>query len=376
MTNSKKIRPDFFLNRRGFIEKSSLGLGALTLGLSTSCLADDRRKSENQDKKLGMALVGLGYYGKILADALQETQNCYLAGLVTGTPSKEKEWQEKYNVKPANTYNYQNFDDIAKNDDIDIVYVVLPNSMHKEFTIRAARAGKHVICEKPMGLNAGECEEMIAACEKAGVKLSIGYRMHFEPTTQEIMRIGKEKVYGDIKFVGASAGYTNNSTDHWKLKKNMGGGCMMDMGVYPLQAARYATGEEPVSVTAQTFANRPKIFNEVDETTTFQLEFPSGAMANLHTSFYTSINYLHVSASNGWYRLDPFSSYRGIKGVSKNGPLDYPVINQQAAQMDEVAACVNQNKPMRVPGEEGLKDMIVVDAVYKSLSTGKKITLG
>ena len=375
MINSKKNIADRYLDRRKFIEKSSLGLGAITLGLSPSCLADERKKSASQDKKLGMALVGLGYYGRILADALQETQNCYLAGLVTGTPAKEKEWQQKYKVKPENTYNYQNFDEIAKNDDIDIIYVVLPNSMHKEFTIRAAQAGKHVICEKPMALNAQECREMIAACEKAGVKLSIGYRMHFEPTTQEIMRIGKEQVYGNIKFVGASAGYTHNNGNHWKCKKNMGGGCMMDMGVYPLQAARYATGEEPISVTAQTFVNRPEMFSEVDETTTFQLEFPSGAMANLHTSFYTSINYLHVSAIKGWYRLDPFSSYRGIKGESKNGPLNYPVINQQAAQMDEVAECISQNKPMRVPGEEGLKDMIVVDAVYQSLATGRKVAL-
>lgn len=375
MTNSKIITPDRNLDRRKFIEKTSLGLGAITLGLSPSCLGDERKKHVNQNKKLGIALVGLGYYGRILGEALQETRNCYLSGIVTGTPAKEKEWQEKYNVKPGNTYNYQNFDDIAKNDEIDIIYVVLPNSMHKEFTIRAAQAGKHVICEKPMALNAQECREMIAACEKAGVKLSIGYRMHFEPTTQEIIRIGKEQVYGTIKFVGASAGYTHNNADHWKCKKNMGGGVMMDMGVYPLQAARYATGEEPVSVTAQTFVNRPEMFNEVDETTTFQLEFPSGAVANLHTSFYTSINYLHVAASEGWYSLNPFSSYRGIKGDSKNGPLNFPVINQQAAQMDEVAECIRQDKPMRVPGEEGLRDMIVVDAIYQSLASGKKIQL-
>lgn len=375
MTSLKNTTIKSYLDRRKFIEKSSLGLGAITLGLSTSSLADGRPKNANQNKKLGIALVGLGRYARILADALQETTNCYLSGIVTGTPAKEKEWQKKYNVKPENTYNYQNYDSIAKNDDIDIIYVVLPNSMHKEYTIRAARAGKHVICEKPMALNAQECREMIEACEKAGVKLSIGYRMQFEPTTQEIIRIGREKVYGDLKYVGASAGYTHGNGNHWKCMKEMGGGAMMDMGVYPLQGARYATGEEPVSVTAQTFVNRPDMFHEVDETTTFQLEFPSGVAANLHTSFYSSINYLHVVGAKGWYRLDPFSSYRGIKGDSTNGPLDYPVINQQAAQMDEVAECVRDNKPMRVPGEEGLKDMIVVDAVYKSLATGKKVSL-
>jgi len=322
-------------------------------------------------EKMGIALVGLGYYsGQVLAPALQETENCYLAGVVTGTPEKEKVWAEKYDIEDQNIYNYENYDSIADNDDIDIIYVVLPNAMHAEYVIRAAKAGKHVICEKPMASSAEECEAMIEACEDNQRKLSIGYRMQFEPHTQEIMRLGQEKVFGPVKMVNAGAGYRESRADHWKLDKEMGGGAMMDMGVYALQAARYVTGEEPVAVTAQSFTTRPEIFTEVDETTMFQLEFPSGALANLHTSFGMSMNYLNVTADKGWFKLDPFSAYRGIAGESKEGPINFPQVNQQAVQMDEQAMSVMDDKPMRVPGEEGLRDMRVVEAIYKAIDSG------
>ncbi len=363
-------------SRRSFIKKTSLGVGAATLGLATSAYSKSLFIPKAPKETMGIALVGLGYYStQILAPALQETKNVKLTGIVTGTPEKEKIWQDKYGIKPENTYNYENFEEIANNDEIDIIYVVLPNSMHHEYTIRAAKAGKHVICEKPMALNAKECKEMIAACNENNVRLSIGYRMQFEPTTQEIMRIGQEKVYGDVRFICAGAGYTESREGHWKTQKHMGGGAMMDMGVYSLQAARYTTGQEPLSVTAQTFTRRPEIFKDVDETTTFQLEFPGGTVANLHTSFSNSMNYLETSCANGWFRLRPFSAYRGIKGETKDGPLDYPVINQQATQMDEQAESIMNNKPMRVPGEEGLKDMRVVEAIYQSIASGEKVML-
>lgn len=364
-------------SRRNFIQ--NLAASGAALAMAPYALAE---KSINilvprQKERLGIALVGLGYYSTdLLAPALQETKNCYLAGIVTGTPEKEKVWQEKYRIKPANTYNYENYDEIANNDDIDIIYVVLPNAMHAEYVIRAAKAGKHVICEKPMALNVKECESMIKACKDNDRMLSIGYRMQFEPHTQEVIRFGKEKVFGPIMMVNAGAGYKEGRKDHWKVKKAMGGGAMMDMGVYSLQAARYVTGEEPMSVSAQTFTTRPDMFKEVDETTTFQLEFPSGAVANLHTSFGMSMNYLNATADNGWFKLEPFSAYRGIQGESKNGPIEFPQINQQATQMDEVAHCIMNNQPMRVPGEEGLKDIKVVEGIYASIKQGgKKIKL-
>ncbi len=325
-------------------------------------------------KKAGLALIGLGNYSsRILAPALQETKNVYLAGIVTGTMDNEKKWMEEYNIPRKNVYNYDNFDEIASNRDIDIIYVVLPNSMHKEFTIRASNAGKHVFCEKPMALNAEECREMIKACRDNGVALSIGYRMQFEPYTREVMRLGQDKVFGNVLHITCGAAFRDTRFDHWRWEKDMGGGAMMDMGVYPLQAARYVTGEEPVRVTAQTFVTRPGKFEGVDEATTFQLEFPGGTVASLDTGFHANFNHLYAFAEKGWFELRPFSAYSGIAGRTSEGELDFPAINQQAAQMDEEAANIMAGRPVRVPGEEGLRDMIVVDAVFESIRTGKPV---
>src|SRR5690349_9596312 len=172
------------LSRREAIKP--LGLGGASLLFSPNSLLSATAK---QKDKLGVALVGLGYYSTdLLAPALQQTKNCYLAGIVTGTPSKAEEWKKKYNIPEKNIYNYQNFDSIANNPDIDVVYVVLPPSMHKEYVVRAANAGKHVWCEKPMAITAQECEEMINACKKNNRSLAIGYRLQHEPNTQEWRR--------------------------------------------------------------------------------------------------------------------------------------------------------------------------------------------
>jgi glucose-fructose oxidoreductase len=364
---------DLSKSRRNFIKLSAIGItGAL---LAPSIAAFPNILSGRQ-KKLGIALVGLGWYSTdILAPALLQTKTAYLAGIVTGTPEKEKIWADKYNIPKKNIYNYENFDQIASNPDIDIVYVVLPNSMHKEFTIRAARAGKHVICEKPMAMNADECREMIAECQKNNVGLSIGYRMQYEPHTQEIMRLGQGKKFGNLLHISCGAGYRHTNYNSWKIAKKMGGGAMYDMGVYPLQAARYVTGEEPVNVTAQTFTTRPREFHEVDEATTFQLEFPGGTIASLETGFHASFNFLHAFAEKGWFQLQPFSAFSGIKGRTSAGEISFPTINQQAQQMDEDAISFSKGGRPRVPGEEGLKDMLVVDAVYEAIKTGKKIEI-
>jgi glucose-fructose oxidoreductase len=368
--NDTTVKP----GRREFLRVSALGAaGILTLpGFYAS-----RGVLTGKQKKAGIALVGLGYYSTdILAPALQETNMAYLAGIVTGTMDNEKLWADKYKIPKKNIFNYENFDDIAYNRDIDVIYIVLPNSMHKEFTIRAARAGKHVICEKPMALNASECREMIEACRENNVGLSIGYRMQYEPYTQEIMRLGQNKVFGNVLHITCGAAWRNTNFNHWKWEKEMGGGAMMDMGVYPLQAARYVTGEEPAKVTAQTFVTRPGRFEGVDEVTAFQLEFPGGTIASLDTGFHANFNHLYAFAEKGWFELRPFSAYSGIKGRTSQGELSFPSVNQQAVQMDEDVENFMAGRPVRVPGEEGLRDMIVVDAIYQSIATGKQVIPG
>jgi predicted dehydrogenase len=207
----------------------------------------------------------LGNYAGALADGLAASQYCSLAGIVTGHPAKAAQWQKDHNIPLQNIYTYQNFDEIAHNKNIDLVYVVLPNGLHKEFTVRAARAGKHVITEKPMAPSAKDCEEMIKTCRDAGVQLAVGYRLHYEPYHLEIKRLGQEKVFGQVRIIEASLGYktydTTRTTDpgfnfndpgEWRLKKSLsGGGPLMDLGVYCVQCSRYVTGEEPVTVTAQ-----------------------------------------------------------------------------------------------------------------------------
>jgi predicted dehydrogenase len=359
-------------SRRKFIRNVSLGLSAAALSPALSSFV----RSSPPGKKLGIALVGLGSYATYeLAPALQFTKNCYLAGIVTGTPAKAKTWSEKYNIPAKNIYNYQNFDSIASNPDIDIVYVVLPVFLHKEYTIRAAKAGKHVISEKPMSITVSDCQEMIDACKKADRLLSIGYRLHFEPYTMEMMRLGQQKVFGNIKNIDCSNGFVwGGDPNAWRLKKALaGGGGLMDMGVYTIQGARYVTGEEPLFVTAREEKTKPELFKEVDETVFYQLEFPGGIIANGKSSYNANWNDLKVTAEKGWFELTEAYRYNGMKGATSNGPMTFdPDVNQQALQMDDFANCVIQKKPSRVSGEEGLKDMKVVEAIYRSIASGKK----
>lgn len=355
-------------SRRRFIRDLSMGTAALAPGLSLL-------NALGTNKKLGIALVGLGNYAtNQLAPALLQTENCYLSGIVTGTPSKEKVWAEKYSIPQENIYNYENFDELAKNPAIDIVYIVLPVFMHKEFTIRGAKAGKHVICEKPMAMSVQECREMIDACKKANRMLSIGYRLHFDPFNQEMMRLGQQKVYGKVKTIECANGFTwRGNTDVWRLKKDeAGGGGLMDMGIYAIQGARYVTGEEPLYVTAREEKTRPDVFNEVDETVYFELEFPGGTKASGISSYNKSISRLKATAEKGWFELDPAYYYNNLKGATSDGPIAYETINQQARQMDDFASCVMNNKPTRVPGEMGLKDMKVIEAIYRSIRNGGK----
>ncbi|MCE7039721.1 Gfo/Idh/MocA family protein [Dyadobacter sp. CY312] len=360
------------IERRDFLSTLTLA-GAATLFSGNSLLAAISPKKE----KLGIALVGLGYYSTdLLAPALQLTEKCYLAGIVTGTPAKVETWKKKYNIPDKNIYNYQNFDQIANNPDIDIVYVVLPPSMHREFVVRAAKAGKHVFCEKPMAPSVADCEAMISACKSNKVKLAIGYRCQHDPNIQAFMQVAKEKKFGKIKMVNSAAGYVDGRTDHWKQNKKLGGGVMGDMGVYALQGARLATGEEPISVIAQASTTRPEIYKEVEETMMFMLDFPSGARAACQTSFGINMNHLQVNYEKGWLKMEPQSAYSGNKGSMSDGTIiNVPLKSQQAKQMDEDCAAIINNTQLIAPGEEGLRDIRVVEAIYKSVASGKSVKI-
>jgi predicted dehydrogenase len=254
------------------------------------------------NSKLGVALVGLGSYSTtVLSKALTEAKRCYLAGVVSGSPAKAKDWSKQYGFPERNIYNYENFKDIADNQDIDIVYVVTPNSLHAEHTITALEAGKHVICEKPMAMTATEAMQMINTAKKARKKLSIGYRMHFDPTFVEAKRLGQSEAFGTVNYIESALGYSfTPDVNSWKVKRAMGGGSLYNLGVYPIQSARHVKGSEPVYVTAQATTRRNEIFKEIAETFTWQLEWADGTLCNSYSGPVAFIDHLFAGCTYGF----------------------------------------------------------------------------
>jgi predicted dehydrogenase len=329
---------------------------------------------------LKVAIMGLGSYGTRVAEAMQSCKRAKLTGVISGTPSKIKDWQQKYNIPAKNCYNYQNFDQVKDNPDIDAIYVITPNGLHSDQVIRVARAGKHAICEKPMANTAKQGQEMVDACKAAGVKLLIGYRMHFEPKTLEIVRMRKRGDFGKIMFFQGLTGFRIGNPDQWRFDKELaGGGAMMDIGIYAINGARYMVGEEPVWVTAQETVTDPgKFSNGIDETIQFQLGFPGGAVASCLSTY--NMRYLdrfYLNGESGFAELHPATGYGPIRGRTHQGELEHPHVTHQTVQMDEMAAIILDGKKPEIPvdGEEGLKDMKIIEAIYKAVASGKKVAL-
>jgi predicted dehydrogenase len=364
------------MKRRTFIKKSAV-IAVATPFINT---AVTRAFAQASSKKLSFALAGLGSLAtNQIAPALQKTKHCRLAGIVTGTPAKAEKWKAQYHIPEKNIYNYDTMHRLADNPDIDVVYVVTPNALHAENTIKAANAGKHVLSEKPMEVSAKKCQGMIDACKKAGRQLAIGYRCQFEPHHRECMRIAREKEFGGIKIIEAGFGFRIGDPNQWRLKQALaGGGALMDVGIYALQATRYIAGEEPAFVSAIETKTDPVKFKEVDESIAWQLKFPGGVIAYCSTSYNVNgINRYTAYADKGWFGLDPAYSYSGIAGRrSDNKPLTFDQVDQFATEMDDFAECILHNKPTKVSGEEGLRDVKILMAIYESIrQSGKAVKL-
>lgn len=369
------------LSRRKFIH--NLAVVGLSVPLFSSVSKCNSPKSTNtlQQKntgKLGVALVGLGGYASgQLAPALLETEHCYLAGIVTGTPSKISSWQQKYNIPDNNIYSYDNFDKIKDNKDIDIIYVVLPNALHAEYVVRAAAAGKHVITEKPMAITVEDCDKMIAACKKAGKMLSVGYRLHFEPYNLEMQKLGQQKVFGAINKMQAGFGFSIGDAGQWRLKKSLaGGGPLQDLGIYCIQGFCYTTGISPIAVTATEGAKtNPQKFREVEQSLRWQFEMPGGILCDGQASYDHNMNFLKAQATNGSFELISAFNYGGQAGKTPNGAMNFMHINQQAKQMDDFALAIKHNRPTPVPGEMGRRDVRLIQSIYEAMQTGKRIEI-
>ena len=287
------------------------------------------------------------------------------------------EWQDKYGVKDENVYSYDTMDELADNDEIDVVYVVTPTATHRDFAVRAASAGKHVWCEKPMAMTPEQCQDIIDACDKNGVQLAIGYRMLHEPNTQKLIQLTKARAYGPLTAAHAYAGYGGSPppADYWRGQRDMGGGALYDMGVYTVNGLRYGTQLAPAAVVkaAQRRQDRP---NGVDLTTTYTLRYPDGMLAEGKTSVVEKYNELHIEAEDGWYEMDPMQPYQGVKGKTSDGKvLGPPVPNQQRIQMDDDALAILNGTQTIAPGSMGKADVAVIRAIIESAETGEEVAI-
>ena len=361
-------------NRRQFISKLTAPFLAMPV---LSELAFPSCASPYEGPVLKVALMGLGGYATRVAEAMQACKKARITALISGTPEKLQSWQQKYNVSAKNCYNYENFDAIKNNPEIDAVYILTPNALHHPQALRIAAAGKHVICEKPMALNARQGKEMVEACKKAGKQLLVGYRMHFEANTVDIIQQRINGNFGKILFFQGLSGFRIGNPSQWRLNKELaGGGSMMDIGIYSVNGARYMVGEDPVWVTAQESKTNPTLFKEgVDETIQFQMGFPGGAVAScLSTYNMNNLDRFFLNGEKGFAELYPASGYGPIKGRTHQGELNHAHVAHQTTQMDEMAAILLENKKALVPvdGIEGWKDMVIIDAIYKAAASGKK----
>jgi predicted dehydrogenase len=375
---------DSGITRRGFMGK--VGQGLLAANVAGTLLKDasaQLKVPEPPGKKLGWAVVGLGSLAVYqILPAFAKCEKSKLVAFVSGHPDKANKLAQRYGVNPKNIYNYQNYDSLKDNPDVDIIYIVLPNGMHAEYTVRGHQAGKHVLCEKPMANNPAECQQMIDAAKKAEKKLMIAYRCRYEPYNQEAIRIARSKELGPTQMILADAGFSIDDPNQWRLTKTLGGGgSMMDIGIYALNASRYLSGEEPTEVNAMIYSTPGDVrFKTVEEHVTFQLRFPSGILANCSSSYgYFHQSHFRVMGTEARLCMDPATWYSGLRMWIERGnkieDIDLPVVDHFTTEMDHMSECVMQNKQPLTPGEEGLRDLKIIAGIYEAAETGKTVKL-
>jgi predicted dehydrogenase len=353
------------LTRRDFARLAALGLAArFTPALN----------AQSSTRKIGYAVIGLGRIAGHFLPAALSTTNSRITGLVSGHRDKADGIAAQYGVPPGSIYNYENFDEIAHNPAIDAVYVALPNSMHAEYTIRAAKAGKHVLCEKPISTNVAEAESMIAACKAANVKLMIAYRCHYEPTNLKAIKLIRDGALGQVQAIESPFGF-NIRAGEWRLSKKLaGGGPLFDVGIYSLNACRYLTGEEPADISAYaSVIDHDGRFNEVEENVAWTMKFPSGIVASCTTTYGANMGgYFRVYGSKGWLQVDQAFVYEGLHLRAEFSGTKLDELNPARdpshfqAEAEHFSNCVLNGLDPQSPGEEGLSDMRYITQIYRS----------
>lgn len=356
------------MDRRKFTQ-----LSALTL--VWGCLPLRGQNAVAAQKPVGYAAVGLGTISDIFMRACANSQSAKITALVTGHPdTKGTKYAAMYGIPKSSIYTYETFDRIRENSGVDAIYVGLPNSMHCEYTIRGAQAGKHVLCEKPMAISSAECRRMTEACHQAKVKLMIGYRVQYEPLWKQAIEIIESGQMGQLEsFHGGFFG--QQPAGAWRLKKSFGGGgALMDLGIYPLNAIRHITGEEPADFSA-IVATRDHSgrFSEVEQSMEWTMEFPSGIIAACGCSYgQRGPSSLSINGEKGYLIVEPGFNYDGLhlRGEIAGRQIDQPSTNRHPYQFmveaEHFADCVRNGMDPVSTGDEGLKDMLAIEAIYKS----------
>ena len=336
----------------------------------------DARSQQPSGRKLRYCIVGLGRISmQHFMPACKMSQKSQVTALVSGHRDKAEKMAAEYDVPAKNIYSYANYNEIADNKDIDAVYIALPNSMHAEYTIRAANAGKHVLCEKPMATSVKDSQAMIDACKAANTKLMIAYRCQYEPTNLRAIRMIRDGALGTIQAIESANGFVEHAGE-WRLDKKMaGGGPLMDVGIYSLNACRYLTGEEPARVEGYcSVIDKDGRFETVEENVSWTMRFPSGIVASCNTTYGAPMNgYYRVHGSKGILHVEPAFAYQGLHlkaEIHDQPPIDEPNPakdpSQFVAEADHFADCVFENKQPKTAGEEGLRDMQYMAEIYKS----------
>jgi predicted dehydrogenase len=333
-------------------------------------------KSDAQQRRIGYCMVGLGRISmQHFMPACKMSERSAVTALVSGHRDKAEKMAAEYNVPPTSIYGYDKFDEIVNNKNIDAVYIALPNSMHAEYTIRASKAGKHVLCEKPMATTVADSRAMIAACKSANKKLMIAYRCPYEPTNMRAIQLIREGRLGKIQAIETANGF-NIRPGEWRYTRKLGGGGpMMDVGIYSLNACRYLTGEEPMHVEGKgSVIDHDGRFDEVEENLAWTMRFPSGIVASCNTTYGANMpGFYRVHGSKGWLHVEPAFGYQGqhLKAQIQGDPaIDEPNESRDPSQFvreaDYFSQCIVENREPKTNGEEGLRDMQLMEAIYRS----------
>lgn len=331
-------------------------------------------------RKIRYAIVGLGHLAQVaVLPAFSHLQNAEIAALVTGDKRKATVLARRYQVRDV--YDYSQYEQCLANN-IDAVYIVLPNHLHCEFTVRAANAGVHVLCEKPMAVSVSECREMVAATRKAGSKLMVAYRLHFEKGNLESIALGQRSKLGKLRFFSSDFGQQIlGSNVRLTEPSRKGGGPVFDMGIYCINAARYLFRAEPTEVWATSASTGETRFRNAEEMTAVTMRFPEERLATFTASFGSAdVGRYSLVGTKGVLTADPGYEYaEGLKFQIKVGEKtekrQYPKRDQFAAEISYFSECILKNREPEPSGEEGLADIRVIEGIYKAIKSGRTIKL-